>query len=92
MERNCSDYLDLKLESLNLINEREIVFLDVKCVFANEEMQGALKGVGVDYRTSGLTEVSKANLGRGKLDDINGLEASFLPVEKQLEYCAQERY
>jgi DNA polymerase elongation subunit (family B) len=45
---------------------------------------------GNKYRSLGLDAVCQAILGRGKYENMNGLQIQKLPKEKQLEYVAQD--
>ena len=45
---------------------------------------------GIEYETNKLYDISKAYLGKGKLDDLTGPEAEALPKEKQIEYCLRD--
>ena len=64
--------------------------IDTYKVFKNQYIKDSLKANGIEYETNKLNDIAKAYLGKGKLDDLIGIQAETLPKEKQIEYCLQD--
>ena len=73
LERNCMA-VGLEQEYYN-IRLSHVKFIDIFNIFDNEAINGSLAASGIDYRTSSLSDISKAMVGRGKLDNHTGIDA-----------------
>ena len=88
LERNCiaagleQEYYNIRLS--------HVKFIDIFNIFDNEAVKGSLAASGIDYRTSSLSDISKAMVGRGKLDNHTGIDALSLPEKEQLQYCLED--
>ena len=88
LERNCKA-VGLEQEYYN-IRLSHVKFIDIFNIFDNEAIKGSLAASGIDYRTSSLSDISKAMVGRGKLDNYTGIDALSLPEKEQLQYCLED--
>jgi len=68
-----------------------VKLLDLKKIFSNNTVKGFLKAADkVVYREESLDAIARAYIGKGKPEDISGVNPEFLTVSEQLEYCVTD--